>query len=67
MARIASGQVVAPAQGIWPEVPEFSIQHTDRKPEGSAGAKGRTKPPQAISKPPQSHPKALVIAHIFFV
>ena len=51
MARIASGQVVAHAQGIWPGMPEFSIQHTVGEPEGSAGAKGRTKPPKATAKP----------------
>ena len=38
-----------------PEMPEFSIQHTAGEPEVSAGAKGWTKPPKAISKPPQSH------------
>jgi hypothetical protein len=38
-----------------PEMPEFSIQRTAGEPEGSVGAKGRTKPPKAISKPPQSH------------
>ena len=48
MARIASGQVVAPAQGIWPGMPEFSIQHSGKG--GRQNAECR--------KAGQSHPKA---------
>src|ERR1019366_4931899 len=38
-----------------PEMPEFSIQRTAGEPEGSAGAKGRTKPPKATPKPYGRH------------
>src|ERR1019366_3501853 len=38
-----------------PEMPEFSIQRTAGEPEGSAGAKGRTKPPKATAKPYGRH------------
>jgi hypothetical protein len=56
MARIASGQVVAPAQGIWPGMPEFSIQHSGKggrqNAERGVNKGERAKPPQATPEPP---------------